>query len=217
MSKKIASIIFICVSFVMSCSKTTVNESETKQLTEQEILFESEELKRDLILAKPEAENLNKLVKENKLDEIFDNSSYCFKQIYTKDEFISDINIAISELKSTDPNLEILENKILDSRPPYVFNLVKGYRVGKIAPNVKFAYIMTYWQKEGEKMRFCGYQVLNQKQDFVGTKSCAVTKTQTSEDDNFKYTERTIVIDSKDSFTVKEAIPREKPMIAWLN
>jgi hypothetical protein len=226
MNKNLFSIIvFLIVSFSIftGCSKT-----DDKKRTDQEILFKTEELKADSALATPEAEKLNQLVKENRLDEIFDNASYCFKATYTREKFISEINSAVNELKNIDPNLNIWRFERLDSIPPYVSNLIKGYGVGESNQNPKyvyqkdhepsFAYIMSYWQNEGGKMKFCGFKILKSNdQSFYGTSSCAVTHESSTKDENFEYIEKNVVIDMHDAYTIKQTIPIEKPKGFWFN
>ena len=217
--------VFLSISFstFTGCSKT-----EVKKQTEQEILFKTEELKIDSALATPEAEKLNQLVKENKFDEIFDNASYCFKATYTQEKFVSEINSAINELKNIDLNLDIWRNERLDSRPPYVFNLIKGYGAGESRQNPKYvfqkdhepiyAYIMSYWQNEGGKMKFSGFKIMKSNDNSVyGTSSCAVTHESSTKDENFEYLEKNVVIDMHDAYTIKQTIPIEKPKGFWFN
>lgn len=199
--------LFLVILSVSSCSDWQ------KELTEKE------NFQIDKKSAFKEAENLNRLVKENNFDEIYDSASFCVKETYTKQKFTEEMLTAVEKLKNVDSNINLWRFENLDSPLPYKYNLVIGYGIGKSSHNGdviwegqkdrNYAYLMTSWQNEDNQMKLAGYQILKSEGEsskWYGTSACVTTKMEVKRESEKTIVDAVVVVNTNEVKTIKKII-----------
>ncbi len=206
-----ASVLMVLAFITLNCSSLNKPEAE------------SEKFQIDKGFASIEGEKLHKLVKEEQFDEIYENTSFCMKECYSREKFREEMFEAVGKLRAVDPRLDVWTLEQLDSRPPpYQFYLVKGYGIGDSLFNPdhiarktnskdkrNFAYIMTYWQNEDGIMKLTGYQVMKTENgtfNSYGTSFCITTDKTVTKNAGKTITKARIVIDGAEERQIIQTV-----------